>query len=280
MTSSSDARIHGLCLNHRLKTQGTTPRLLPESNLAAATPRYCFDQSYGTTLLRTHSQDSSFRADDYLIRPKSESDEEALEEHHSDHEYEFLHVKHDDNTTGEEHWTTVVCSSSNSSSSPMEPDSLDALDVVLHSCLVLEEDDDDENQAPAAGTAATTRGHLKCPLLLLRNAAKPNDAAHRPECVNRAFHDFAALKQHMKDHHHRPDHYCPRCGDTSFADIADWKSHIIARECVTKPMELLDSMIPGLPGDTMDYIMRWEPDSSLSDEKNWEHLMAVLDRAS
>ncbi|KAK3989611.1 hypothetical protein QBC44DRAFT_82555 [Cladorrhinum sp. PSN332] len=237
-----------LCTSREFSTQGTAPdapiNFGPEKNGAAATPRY-FNQSCHSTHLRTLSVDSGLGDDNYTIEPQSKY-------HHVsetvDHEYDDLK---DENIN--EHWTTVSCAKNTT-----EPDNFE---LLLQTCLL-------DDAKPDLPTGAS--GHLRC----LLHGAKP--AADHTDCVNHGFQDFETLKQHMRDCHHRPD-YCPRCGAT-FTETAEWSRHINARKCEIKPKQLV--LVPGVAGDTMDRIMEWEPDCSLSDEKNWEQMRAMLNHLS
>ena len=97
-----------------------------------------------------------------------------------------------------------------------------------------------------------------------------------PDCESCAAHQrfptAAEAKEHVVRVHHRP-HYCPRCGVT-FPTIAVWSSHINARTCSTKSDPL--SAVPGVPGDTMDRIVEWMPDSARSETENWEELRGMI----
>lgn len=90
--------------------------------------------------------------------------------------------------------------------------------------------------------------------------------------AHQRFPSATAAKEHVVQVHHRP-HYCPRCGVT-FPSIAVWSSHINARTCNTKSDPL--STVPGVPGDTMDRIVEWMPDTALSENENWEELRRII----
>ncbi|KAK4159486.1 hypothetical protein QBC43DRAFT_327176 [Cladorrhinum sp. PSN259] len=110
---------------------------------------------------------------------------------------------------------------------------------------------------------------IQQPLKCIVHAANPRENS---KCANQEFKTFLTLKHHMIDCHQQPD-YCPRCGST-FSHSVDWSSHINARNCEVKSNPLAG--VPGVPGDTLDRIMGWKPDSFLSTENNWENLKALL----
>ncbi|KAK4221093.1 hypothetical protein QBC38DRAFT_149175 [Podospora fimiseda] len=93
-----------------------------------------------------------------------------------------------------------------------------------------------------------------------------------PQCDNCTFSGVTATKEHIIQHHTRP-HYCPRCGDI-FETNNDWSDHITKRSCVLNPNAMAN--VPGIPGDTMDRIIEWVPEPSLSEDENWEQLKNIL----
>lgn len=217
----------------------------PDTTLA--TPIFG-EQSGDGGPVRTFSQDSGLGDDEYPIhKPHS-----AAGSFGGISEDDYDHFRND---CMDETWAASIWPSVNRSARGT-PEHCSDSDIVIVPRL---------NHKDTFPSNNTIQQPLKC----IVHAANPRE---NPKCANQEFKTFSTLKDHIIDCHQQPD-YCPRCG-TTFSHSADWSAHINARNCEVKSNPLAG--VPGVPGDTLDGIMGWKPDSFLSTENNWENLKALL----
>ncbi len=91
-------------------------------------------------------------------------------------------------------------------------------------------------------------------------------------CRRRNFKRVRDMKPHLYEHHLRPEHYCPTCGDQSFANEADLNRHLDEKQCEAPPEGV---MVDGIDACQRAQIEKLSQRGQ-GDVETWRRFWAIL----